>query len=129
MGMLHALLRRTGRWRQSAAGAAFGGTPTLSFLETMTQNWLDARAKVKDAADGLGRRLRRPLVGQRRWQDSGQGRSLLRGGVAVVQSVARAWPRGDWPCVVARLRHPPLPRGAPQGRVANRRRWRTTSRV
>jgi hypothetical protein len=49
----------------------------------MTQNWLDARAKVKDAADGLGRRLRRPLVGQRRWQDSGQGRSLLRGGVVI----------------------------------------------
>ena len=74
---------RSGRWRQSAAGAALGGNPTLSFLETMTQNWLDARAKVKDAADGLGRRSRRPLVGQRRWQDSGQGRSLLRGGVVI----------------------------------------------
>jgi hypothetical protein len=54
---------------------ALDGNSTRSFLETMTQNWRDARAKVKDAADGLGRRSRRPLVGQRRWQDSGQGRS------------------------------------------------------
>jgi hypothetical protein len=64
---------------------------------------------------------------ERQWLGSGQGRELLRGGVAGVLSVARAWPHGDWPWVVVGWCHPPLPRGKPHRRVANGRQWQTSN--